>query len=97
MNFFRLIADLMHLASILILLLKIKTSRSAAGTYIWYDLEFQGISFKTQALYAAVFCTRYLDLFVRYVSIYNVIMKVFFIASAFYIIYLMKVEFKTSW
>ncbi|KAI8328121.1 hypothetical protein BC941DRAFT_445657 [Chlamydoabsidia padenii] len=31
MNIFRLVADLMHLASIFILLLKIKTTRSCVG------------------------------------------------------------------
>lgn len=54
-----------------------------------------GISFKTQALYVAVFVTRYLDLFMgEYVSVYNTIMKLFFIASSTYILYLMKVRFK---
>ncbi|KAI8803409.1 ER lumen protein retaining receptor [Cladochytrium replicatum] len=86
MNIFRLLADLMHLASIFILLLKITTSRSAAG-----------ISFKTQALYAVVFCTRYLDLFTNFYSIYNSVMKLFFIGSAIYILYLMKIRFKATW
>ncbi|KAJ3087659.1 endoplasmic reticulum retention protein [Quaeritorhiza haematococci] len=86
MNLFRLVADMMHLASIIILLLKIMKSRSAAG-----------ISFKSQALYATVFCARYLDLFTHYVSLYNTIMKIFFIGSAFYILYLMKIKFKATW
>ncbi|KAF8870472.1 putative HDEL sequence binding protein [Infundibulicybe gibba] len=60
MNLFRLLGDLSHLASVLILLHKIQTTRSC-----------RGISFKTQALYAAVFVTRYLDLFYRFVSFYN--------------------------
>ncbi|TPX46909.1 hypothetical protein SeMB42_g03522 [Synchytrium endobioticum] len=86
MNIFRLVADLMHLASIFILLLKVKKTRSASG-----------ISFKTQALYAVVFCTRYLDLFTHFVSVYNSLMKVFFIGSAFYILYLMRIKFKATW
>ncbi|KAG0196335.1 endoplasmic reticulum retention protein [Mortierella sp. GBA30] len=85
MNLFRLVADLMHLASIFILLLKMQKTRSVAG-----------ISFKTQALYATVFLTRYLDLFTQFVSFYNTFMKIFFIASSLYIVYLMKFKFKAT-
>jgi hypothetical protein len=54
-----------------------------------------GISFKTQALYVLVFLTRYIDLLTGpYVSLYNTVMKVFFIASSAYILYLMKFRFK---
>ncbi|KAJ8517504.1 hypothetical protein ONZ45_g5300 [Pleurotus djamor] len=85
MNLFRLLGDLSHLASILILLHKIQTSRSC-----------RGISFKTQALYVAVFMSRYMDLFYRFVSVYNSAMKVFFIASSCYILYLMKYKFRPT-
>ena len=45
-----------------------------------------GISFKTQALYVAVFVTRYLDLFLgEWVSFYNTLIKLFFIGSSCYI------------
>ncbi|KAF9569971.1 endoplasmic reticulum retention protein [Mortierella alpina] len=84
MNLFRLVADLMHLASIFILLLKMQKTRSVAG-----------ISFKTQALYATVFLTRYTDLG-NFISIYNTAMKVFFIGSSLYIVYLMKIKFKAT-
>ena len=54
-----------------------------------------GISFKTQALYVAVFVTRYLDLFLgEWVSLYNTLMKLFFIGSSCYILYLMKYRFR---
>jgi ER lumen protein retaining receptor len=54
-----------------------------------------GISFKTQALYVVVFVTRYLDLFLgSWVSFYNTVMKLFFIGSSVYILYLMRVKFK---
>ncbi|PKC16259.1 ER lumen protein retaining receptor [Rhizophagus irregularis] len=86
MNIFRLVADLMHLASIFILLLKIQKTRSCAG-----------ISFKTQLLYAIVFVTRYLDLFTTWISLYNTIMKIFFIASSIYILYLMKYKFRATY
>ena len=55
-----------------------------------------GISFKTQALYVTVFVTRYLDLFTRYISFYNTVMKIFFIASSCYILYLMKFRFRCA-
>eukprot|EP00732_Lithocolla_globosa_P007268 Lithocolla_globosa_v1_NODE_9067_length_748_cov_132.755043.p1 type:complete len:214 gc:universal NODE_9067_length_748_cov_132.755043:695-54(-) len=86
MNIFRLIADLSHLASILILLLKIHKTKSCAG-----------ISFKTQLLYALVFLTRYPDLFWSFVSYYNTIMKIFFIVSSIYIVYLVKFRFKATY
>ncbi|EEB96742.1 hypothetical protein MPER_04073, partial [Moniliophthora perniciosa FA553] len=54
------------------------------------------ISFKTQALYVAVFVARYPDLLYRYVSLYNSLMKVFFVGSSCYILYLMKGRFSFS-
>lgn len=55
----------------------------------------KGISFKTQALYVVVFVARYLDLFTGdFVSIYNTFMKLFFIGSSAYILYLMKLRYK---
>ncbi|EJD41685.1 ER lumen protein retaining receptor [Auricularia subglabra TFB-10046 SS5] len=86
MNLFRLFGDLSHLASIFILLHKIQTTRSC-----------RGISFKTQALYVGVFCARYLDLLTfEFVSVYNVLMKLFFIGSSVYILYLMRVRFRPT-
>jgi len=85
MNLFRLIGDLSHLASIFILLHKIQTTRSC-----------RGISFRTQALYVTVFVARYLDLFTRYISLYNSLMKIFFIGSSVYILYLMKFKYKPT-
>jgi ER lumen protein retaining receptor len=55
-----------------------------------------GISFKTQALYVVVFLTRYLDLFTHFVSIYNSVMKVFFIASSCHVLYLMKIKYRLA-
>lgn len=53
-----------------------------------------GISFKTQALYVGIFVTRYLDLLYRWVSLYNFFMKVFFIGSSCYILYLMRYRYR---
>ena len=55
-----------------------------------------GISFKTQLLYAIVFATRYLDLFTTWISLYNTIMKIFFISTSIYILYLMKFKFRAT-
>jgi len=86
MNIFRLLGDLSHLASIFILLHKIQTSRSC-----------RGISFKTQALYVTVFVARYIDLFAGiWVSWYNSVMKLFFIGSSVYILYLMRVKYRPT-
>ena len=43
-----------------------------------------------------VFVTRYLDLFYSWVSLYNFLMKVFFISSSVYILYLMKFRFRPT-
>ncbi|KAG7091231.1 hypothetical protein E1B28_010282 [Marasmius oreades] len=85
MNIFRLLGDLAHLASIAILVQRIHKSRSC-----------RGISFKTQVLYVVVFVFRYLDLFFRYVSLYNSVMKLFFIGSSCYVLWLMKGRFKPT-
>ena len=55
-----------------------------------------GLSFKTQALYVAVFVTRYADFFVHYVSLYNSIMKVFFVGSSCFILYIMKYKYRSE-
>lgn len=81
MNLFRLVADLLHLASVVILLVRILNTRKC-----------RGISLKTQALYLVVFLTRYIDLFTTYISMYNTVMKIFFILSAVGIVYLMTVH-----
>ena len=84
MNIFRFLGDLSHLASIFILLHKIQTSRSC-----------RGISLKTQVLYLVVFLTRYVDLVTGpHVSLYNSVMKLFFIGSTGYTLYLMRVRFR---
>ena len=86
MNIFRLLGDVSHLVAIVILLLKIWKTRSCAG-----------ISGKSQALFLAVFVSRYLDLLTNFVSLYNTVMKIFFIASAAGTVYLMFVKFKATY
>ncbi|GFZ10613.1 endoplasmic reticulum retention defective 2B [Actinidia rufa] len=76
MNIFRLAGDMTHLASVIVLLLKIHTIKSCAG-----------VSLKTQELYALVFATRYLDIFTDYISFYNTVMKLIFLGSSFSIVW----------
>ncbi|KAK1303538.1 ER lumen protein retaining receptor [Acorus calamus] len=79
MNAFRLAGDMTHLLSIVLLLLKIRTRKSCAG-----------ISLKTQELYVVVFATRYLDLFTKYISFYNTVMKLVFLGSSIGIVWYMR-------
>lgn len=91
MNIFRLSGDLLHVASIFILLLKMMTSKSC-----------NGISRRTQELYMIVFATRYLDLFVTHplrsaLMFYNTVMKILFLSSSAYIIYLIRAKYKHTY
>lgn len=56
----------------------------------------RGISFKSQALYFAVFVSRYLDLFWAFHSLYNTLMKLFFIGATGYTLYLMKYRYRAT-
>jgi len=85
-NVFRFVGDFSHLASVFILLHKMKISKSCAG-----------ISFKSQFLYLLVYVTRYLDIFWTFGdSYYNSIYKILFISSSGYIIYLMLNDYKPT-
>jgi hypothetical protein len=84
---FRYLGDISHLFSKLILILAIHRNRSA-----------EGVSLITQALYAAVFCTRYIDLFDpdKPHPAWNVIFKTFYLFSSFYILGAMQWMFPRS-
>lgn|SRR3990167_1605427 len=86
MNIFRLIGDLLHLLSILILIHKIVIKRSCAG-----------ISLKTIELYFIVFLTRYIDLFTVYISLYNSCMKAFYLISTGVLIYLIRTKYRNTY
>lgn len=79
LNAFRLAGDMFHVVSIIVLLLRLRVTKNAIG-----------ISMKTQEIYLLVFVTRYLDLFTTYYSMYNSIMKILYIASTSYIIYMVR-------
>ncbi|KAB0793604.1 hypothetical protein PPYR_13224 [Photinus pyralis] len=85
MNIFRLVGDLSHLLAIIILLLKIWKTRSCAG-----------ISGKSQILFAIVYTSRYLDL-PNFVSMYNTLMKIVFIAASYATVYLIYMKFKATY
>jgi len=70
MNIFRLVGDMCHVFSIIILLLRLRVVKNA-----------QGISCRTHELFLLVFVTRYLDLFTKYYGLYNSCMKVLYIAT----------------
>merc|ERR1712032_1737691 len=79
MNIFRFIADMLHFVAIILLIYRIRKSRNCIG-----------LSCKTQEVYLAVFLLRYMDIFWNFVSVYNSVMKIFFILSTFTIIYAMR-------
>lgn len=53
----------------------------------WLPSVYAGVSLKTQELYALVFATRYLDIFVSFYSVYNTLMKLIFLGSSFSIVW----------
>jgi len=79
MNIFRLCGDMLHLTSILLLLFKLHKSKSCVG-----------VSARMQEMYLIVFVSRYMDLLWSFISFYNTIMKLFFIVSTGYLIYVMR-------
>ncbi|CAI5759334.1 unnamed protein product [Candida verbasci] len=85
MNIFSLFGDLSHLVSIFILIYSIETNKSI-----------EGLSLKTQILYTTVFLTRYLNLFTHFYSLYNTLLKIIFIASSVYTVYIMSYKYNKN-
>lgn len=82
-NVFHILGDVSHTSSKLILIWAIHSNSSA-----------EGVSLITQALYALVFCARYLDIFTSSATedgwhVWNFSLKIFYTLSSFYIIFLM--------
>jgi ER lumen protein retaining receptor len=88
MNIFRMLGDMAHLASFLVMVLRLQASRSA-----------QGISLKSQELFLLTYVTRYLDLFTNFVSVYNTVMKLLYLSLSGAIVYFirMKEPFRSSY
>ena len=56
-----------------------------------------GVSGKSVVLYALVFTCRYLDLFVNFISVYNSVMKVIYLATTYVTVYLIYVKFRSTY
>ncbi|XP_055543890.1 ER lumen protein-retaining receptor 1-like [Wyeomyia smithii] len=87
-NIFRDVADFLHVAALLILLMKLWRTKSCAG-----------ISGKTQILYAIVFTMRYADLLSEnhYHSYYVTTMKILFIVASYSIVYMIYSPYKKTY
>ena len=79
MDIFRILADLMHLLSLVIIFLKIRQSKNCTG-----------LSCKTQEIYLIVFLARYSDLLLYFISVYNTTMKCAFIIITCILIFMMR-------
>jgi ER lumen protein retaining receptor len=105
MNIFRLLGDFSHLGAIIILLLKIWKTRSCAGRNFYFHDFIKilifflklGVSGKSVLLYAIVFTCRYLDLFTHFISLYNTIMKIIYLVSTYFTLYLIYRKFKATY
>jgi ER lumen protein retaining receptor len=78
-NVFRYAADLSHLISVVLLLYR-----------MWRKKSCSGISLKTQLLYVVVHVTRYCNASFFSPPVYNVLFKIFYLATAVAILWLMK-------
>ncbi len=74
---FRLMGDMAHLVSFFFLIHRLRERRTAVG-----------ISLRSQQLYLIVFVARYLDLFTHFYSLYNTLMKIFYIAASAWVVYM---------
>jgi ER lumen protein retaining receptor len=80
-NVIQFVGDTLHLISFVIIIYK-----------IYRDKSCKGVSAKTFEIYLLVFCTRYLDLFMYFISFYNTFMKLLFISASAFILYLMHLK-----
>lgn len=72
---------MLHLTSMMLLVFKLHKSKSCIG-----------VSCRMQEMYAMVFIARYLDLFWSFISLYNTVMKLIFITTTCYLVYLMRAK-----
>lgn len=84
-NGFRILGDMLHLASFAFLIYHLLTARNCAG-----------VSLKSQELFLAVFLCRYIDIFWNFISLYNTVMKLLYIGMTVYIIYMMRVPLRRT-
>ena len=79
MYIFQFIADMLHFLSFLIIIKQIKKTRTVSE-----------LSYRTQEIYLIVFLSRYMDIFLYFISLYNLTFKIMFISATCYIIYLIR-------
>jgi len=79
MNVFRFLGDTSHQIAIILLILQLCRAKNA-----------RGISVKTQELRLIVFCTRYVDVFTTFYSLYNTGIKIFYVITTVGIVYSIK-------
>ncbi|KAF9758222.1 ER lumen protein-retaining receptor 1 [Nosema granulosis] len=89
-NTFRFLGDAFHVSSKVVLAHKIEKTKSCSG-----------LSFKTQFLYFLVFICRYFDIFEfkyrRFMNLYNLILKICFVAFQAVILYLVRIKYYASY
>lgn len=79
MDFFRFIADMLHLSAIILLIFRIRKTRNCIG-----------LSYRTQEIFLVTFILRYMDIFLYFISVYNTSMKLLYIGATCFTIYLMR-------
>jgi len=72
---------MLHLTSMMLLVFKLHKSKSCIG-----------VSCRMQEMYAMVFIFRYMDLLWSFISVYNTVMKLIFITTTLYLVYLMRMK-----
>jgi ER lumen protein retaining receptor len=85
-NLFRISADVLHLSSRLLLISSIERQHSVAG-----------VSLKTQLLQLITFVLRYLDLLYSPFHFWNTPLKLFYIASTAYTVYLVLAKYNRTY
>ena len=81
MDIFRLIADTLHTLAILFLIIR-----------IWRVKTSFGLSYRTQEMLLVTFCLRYIDIFLYFISLYNLLIKIFYFSATLFIIYLIRMK-----
>ena len=65
--------------------------------HLYFFSVFAGLSGKSQIMFAIVFTSRYLDLFTNFISLYNTCMKVIFIGTSYFTVFLLYSKFKATY
>ncbi|CAD5222637.1 unnamed protein product [Bursaphelenchus xylophilus] len=85
MNGFRAVADFLHALAVVLLLGKILKAKTV-----------NGISGKSQILFALTYTCRYFDVYVIYLSLYNTLMKAFYLSAFYLALYLIFIHYRSN-